>query len=156
MFAIIPYQRFEIKTKYSKNVSLGKIASLVESRKMRSFFTGEHKPFEGELDGFTFNISLVVRFRNDFSPIFIGDIQDSLDVTSLQIIARPRKFAGFLWAASVLMPLYLTVFRVYAFDIGVIWLVYLFFYGLLLATFNYELFKARKLLNKLLVTDTLS
>ena len=157
MITLIPYQRFEIKTRFSQNVSLGKIAELVESRElMRSPFAKDHRLFEGSIEGFSFKISRIIHYRNNFLPILIGQIEDDLDATSVKITARPNLVASILIPGLLLAPIFLTIFAVETFDLGLAWLLYAVVYIVIVATFNFELNKAKKILNEQLETDKYS
>jgi len=155
MIALIPYQRFEIKTKLSQEGSREKLAAIVEPRKMRWGFSRADKPFEGELDGHTFKISRVIGYRNSFLPVLVGNIRDDLDSSSLQITARPNWFVIFFWPVLLLIFFYATIFMADVTSIGFILLFFLFFYGVPTLFFNFELRKAEKLLNEQFETDTL-
>lgn len=157
MIRLIPYQRFEIKTRFSPNVTLGKIAELVESRQLiRTPFAKDHKPFEGELQGFSFKISRIIHYRNNFLPILIGEIQDDLDATSVKIMVRLNLLASFLIPGFLLAPIFLTIFAVETFNVGLAWLIYAFIYLAIMASFNFELNKAKKILEKQLETENYS
>ena len=154
MISLIPYQRFEIKTRFSPNVTLGKIAELVESRQLiRAPFSKNHKPFEGELQGFSFKLSRIIHYRNNFLPILIGEIEDDLDATSVKITVRPNLLASLLIPGLLFAPIFLTIFAVETFNVGLAWLVYAFIYIAIMASFNFELNKAKKILNKQLETE---
>lgn len=156
MIALIPYQKFEIRTRFSQNVTLGKIAELVEPRQIiRRPFSREHKPLEGEVEGFTFKISRIIHYRNNFLPILIGQIEDDLDATKVKIIARPNLLAFILIPGLLLAPIFLSLFAAETMEIGLFWLIYAVVYIGIVVSFNFELNKAKKLLNEQLEVDKL-
>ena len=157
MIALIPYQRFEVRTRFSKNVTLGRVAALVESRQLvRSPFSKDHKPFQGELEGFTFKISRIIHHRNGFLPILVGEIKDDLDATLVQITARPNLIATLLLPGFIIVPIFLMIFGDDTMDLGLVWLFCAISYILVIASFNYEVYKAKKLFNEQLEADKFS
>ena len=96
MIALIPYQRFEIKTKLSQEAAREKLANIVEPRKVRLGFSRIDNPFEGELESNRFKITRVLGYRNSFIPVLTGEIRDDLDSSTLQIMARPN------WAVTLI------------------------------------------------------
>jgi hypothetical protein len=157
MISLLPYQRFEIRTRFSQNVALGKIGALVESRQIvRSPFSKEHKPFEGEIEGFTFKISRIIHYRNNFLPILIGQIQDDLDAATVKVIARPNVLASILVPGLLLAPIFLIIFAAETVNVGLFWLIYAVVYIFIVVSFNFELNKAKLLLKKQLETESFS
>ncbi|MCP4420488.1 MAG: hypothetical protein GY805_28105 [Chloroflexi bacterium] len=148
MIALVPYQRFEIKTKLSWDAAQEKLASIVEPRQLGWRFSRDHKLFEGEINGQAFKISRVLRYRNNFLPTLVGHIQDDLDASSLQIMARPNWYLIVLWPLLLLVFFYATIFSADVTNIGMILLFIAFFYGMPTVLFNFELHKAKKLLHE--------
>ena len=149
MLALIPYQKFEIRTRFSQNVTLGKIAALIEPRQfIRVPFSRDHKPFEGEIEGFAFKISRIIHYRNGFLPILIGEIEDDLDATKVKISARPNLLVSLLMPGLLLVPIFLTIFAAETVNFGSVWLAVIGLIVIIFASFNFELNKAKKLLNK--------
>lgn len=64
---------------------------------MRFGLSRNHNLFEGEIEGTSFKISRIIHYRNSFLPILVGQIQDDLDASTLQIVARPHWFVILLW-----------------------------------------------------------
>jgi len=156
MIAFIPYQRFEIKIKLSQDATREKLADIVEPRQLGWRFSNEHKPFEGELEINKFKISRVIRYRNSFLPVLVGAIQDDLDASSLQVVARPNWFVIVLWPLLLLAFFYSTIISAETTNIGLILLFILFFYAVPTFFFNLELNKAKKLLNEQFETENFS
>ena len=154
MITFIPYQKFEIKTRLGQEAARQKLQEIVEPRKLRWGLSRNQMPFEGQIEGNAFKISNIIRYRNSFNPVLDGKIRDDLDVSTLQITARPIWFVAFLWtfllvgtgAGGVLSGDLLEEF----------WLILpflLFFYGIPIAAFNLELNKAKKILEKQFQAD---
>jgi Flp pilus assembly protein TadB len=156
MITFIPYQHFEIKTKLSQDATREKLADIVEPRQLGWRFSNDHKLFEGELDINTFKISRVIRYRNSFLPVLVGNIQDDLDSSSLQITARPNWFVIILWPVLLIAFFFSTIISAEVTTVGLILLFILFFYGVPTLFFNFELNKAKKLLDEQFKTDSYS
>lgn len=157
MITLIPYQRFVIKTRFSKNVTLGKVAILVESRNLwRTRHMRDHRPFEGELDGFDFKISRVSRNRRNIPPILTGEIQNELDSSIVKITAHPPIIMSILVIGLLYVPIFYTIFGEGSASVYQAWLTYGLFYALVITSFNFELNKAKKLLDKQLEVDCIS
>ena len=156
MIAWIPYQRFEIKTRLSQDAAREKLANMIEPRKIRWGFSQGHKLFEGDLEANTFKISRVIGYRNSFLPVLVGNVQDDLDSSSLQITARPNLFVTFFWPFLLIAFLFSTISVAGETSVGRILLFILFFYGVPMLFFNLELNKAKKLLAEQFELDKLS
>ena len=62
MTALLPHQKFEIKTRLSSVAARQKLMEIVEPRRMRWGWSRNHLPFEGEVEVNTF------RFCEDVQP----------------------------------------------------------------------------------------
>ena len=155
MIALIPYQTFEIKTRLSQEVALQKLQEIVEPRRfLRWGLSRNHNLFEGEIQSRFFTISRIIHYRNSFLPVLIGQIQDDLDSSTLKITARP------MWVIIIFWALFFFAVGAGGFVTGDIlaepWVVIpflFFFYMVPTASFNFELYKAKKLLEKQFDTD---
>lgn len=150
MISLIPYQKFEIKTRLSQEAAQQKLCEIVEPRKLMRFgLSRKHNLFEGEIEGMAFKISRIIHYRNSFLPILVGQIRDDLDASTLKITARPMWFIVLLWTFALVG---VGAGGVLSGDLpGEAWLLLLFiffFYGLPTAAFNFELYKAKKLLEE--------
>ncbi len=154
MISLIPYQTFEIKTRLGQEAARQKLDEIVEPRKLMRFgLSRKHNLFEGEIEGTTFKISRIIHYRNSFLPILVGQIQDDLDAATLQITARPHWFIILFWAFFAFS---VAAGGFIAGDPSELWVilpVFFFFYAVPTAAFNFELYKAQKMLNEQFVTD---
>lgn len=157
MTVLIPYQKFEIKTRLSPEVVRQRLAELVEPRKfMRLGLSRKHNVFEGEIDGTSFKISRIIHYNNGFLPILVGQIRDDLDASTLQIVARPMWFIILFWAIFIGS---VTMGGLIAGDPSDTWVIlptFLLFYVVPTAFFNFELYKAKQLLNEQFEADKFS
>ena len=155
MFAIIPYHRFELKSIYSKNVTLGKINLLVEPRTFwRPRGMRGRKPFEGEFDGFDFRITRVMvrnprrssRFVYNMSPRLIGKIHGDDHSSLVKITTQlPIIFTILMWSL-LFLPIFFMIFGEGSSIVYQTWFYYGLFYVFVVTFFNLELKKAKKIL----------
>ena len=157
MIALVPYQKFEIKTRLEQESARQKLAEIVEPRKLMRFgLSRNHNLFEGEIEGTSFKISRIIHYRNSFLPILVGQIQDDLDASTLRIVARPHWFVILLW---VFFAVAVASGGLLAGDRSEVWVilpVFLFFYVVPTAAFHFELYKVKKLLQEKFETDRYS
>lgn len=157
MIALVPYQKFEIKTRLEQELTRQKLAEIVEPRKLMRFgLSRNHNLFEGEIEGTSFKISRIIHYRNSFLPILVGQIQDDLDASTLQITARPHWFIILFWAFFALAVAAGGLIAGDRSDLWAILPMFLFFYVVPMAAFNWELSKAQKLLNAQFTADLYS
>ncbi|MCC6605080.1 MAG: hypothetical protein IT327_17875 [Anaerolineae bacterium] len=157
MIAIIPYQTFEIKTRLSQDGARQKLQAVVEPRKLlRLGLSRNHNLFEGEIEGASFKISRIIHYRNSFLPILVGQIQDDLDATTLKITARLHWFIIVIWSFFAVAVVSGGILAGDRSELWAILPIFLFFYVVPLAAFNFELHKAQKLLNEQFAADRYS
>ena len=157
MITLIPYQRFEIKTRLSQEAARQKLQEIVEPRKLMRFgLSRKHNLFEGEIEGTAFKISRIIHYRNSFLPILVGQIQDDLDASTLRITARLHWFILLFW---IFFAFAVAAGGLIAGDPSELWVilpVFFFFYVVPTAAFNWELYKAQQVLNEQLEVDKYS
>jgi hypothetical protein len=84
---ILPYGHLQIKTKMNKETTIQRLVENTEPRKLLyGVFRGNHKFFEGIINGDTFNINRVA--KSSFKPVIIGEIQQNSDQTVVNILVR--------------------------------------------------------------------
>ena len=154
MATLIPYQKFKIKTLLSQEDARQKLATIVEPRKRRWGLSRSQMPFEGQIEGNAFKISNIIRYRNSFNPVLDGKIRDDLDISTLEITARPIWFVAVIWTFLLVGT---GAGGVLSGDLAEeIWMIlpfFLFFYAIPIVAFNLELNKAKKALKKQFQTD---
>lgn len=156
MTALLPHQKFEIKTRLSSVAARQKLMEIVEPRRMRWGWSRNHLPFEGEVEVNTFRFSRVINYRNSFLPILEGEIQNDLDVTKLVITAHLHELVMILWPIMGLGML--AVMSVTGEPVGYWMIIPLaaIILGAPTIAFHWELNKAKKILNEHLETDEYS
>lgn len=154
MITLIPYQTFEIKTRLRLADARQKLQEIVEPRKfMRLGLSRNHNLFEGEMEGESFKISRIIHYRNGFLPILVGKIQDDLDASTLKVTARPTWFIILFWTFFMLaVGAGGAISGDLLEDPWMLLLLFLFFYGLPTALFNFEVYQAKKLLDEKFAT----
>lgn len=153
MTALIPYQKIEIKTRLGQEAALQKLNAIVEPRKLRWRFSRDHLPFEGTIEGVEFKISRIIHYRNSFLPILDGKIRDDLDVSTLEFTARPFFIVMLLWP---MMGIIFVASILFSGELSFLWIIlplFLIFYGVPTAFFNWELNKTKKLLEDQFAKD---
>lgn len=156
MTALIPFQRFEIKTRLGQEITRQKLDEIVEPRKLRFWISRNHNLFEGEVGAQSFKISRVIGYRNSFLPILVGQIRDDLDASTLQITARLNLATLIIWPILLLVLLGAAFFSADVSNPFMLLLLIAFFYALPIGLFNYELNKAKKLLKEQFESDGFS
>ncbi len=159
MISLIPYQKFEIKTQLGQEATRQKLATIVEPRKRRWGWSRSHLPFEGEIKGDEFEISRIIHYNNNFLPILDGCVQDDLNASSLRITARLTLLGMIMWPLFLIGPVFVANF-IFVDELSFFsWTIVpfiLFFYGVSTILFNWELNKAKKILNEQLEVDKYS
>lgn len=156
MTALLPHQKFEIKTRLSAVATRQKLMEIVEPRKLRWGWSRNHLPFEGEVEVSTFRISRVINYRNSFLPILEGEIHNDLDATKLVITAHLHLFVMILWP---IMGLGMMAAMSFTGELVGFWMIIplaVIFLGAPTIAFHWELNKAKKILNEQLETDKYS
>lgn len=86
---LIPYGFIQIKTKLSSQEIEKRLNNEVEQQRLVSgMFRGNHKYFEGEVSGKQFKINPVIKFRNSFNPVVIGEIHEKENFTVVEMVIR--------------------------------------------------------------------
>ena len=159
MIALVPYQKFEIKTRLDQQTARQKLGTIVEPRKRRWGWSRNHLPFEGEIKGSKFEISRIIHYNNNFLPVLDGRIQDDLNASSLQITARLKLLGMIMWPLFLVGPVFVANFIFVDELSSFLWTlmpITLFFYGVSTILFNWELNKAKMILNEQLEVDKYS
>ena len=159
MITFIPYQKFEIKTRLGQEVARQKLATIVETRKRRWGWSRNHLPFEGEIKENEFKISRIIHYNNNFLPVLDGRVQDDLNASSLQITAHLTLLGMIMWPLFLIGPALVANFILVDELSSFLWTIVpftLFFYGVSTILFNFELNKAKKILNEQLEADKYS
>jgi hypothetical protein len=169
MILLIPYTRFTLKTYQTVDEAECRLREHIELRKLShvwqpynlKYFTGlrswwhshEHKYFIGNLTDGNFSINRIIHYRNSFLPVIIGQIHSDLGMSRIEITMRLSYFVGIILTAFWLFILSGFLFspQTGIDKSGAITFLgfFIFFYGVVMGFFNYEVNKARRYLEKI-------
>lgn len=138
-----------------------RLAAEVEPRKLfRWGLSRNHKFFTGTVEGRQFNINRIVHYRNSFLPVITGQIYDDLDTSRIEITMRLSYLviifmALFIpsWAFATfgaLLNVESSGTTPFILSFGFL----VFFYGISMVFYNYEVNKARRHLEEILQVTT--
>jgi hypothetical protein len=159
----LPFEKLIYKTKIKEDEVIRRITDFMEPEKTFRFnlFQKTAKPYEGKINGRSFNLRRLIRYRNSFRPEIEGEISPDLNGTTINVKMRLHKaiivflclwcgfviyaFFGFLqesrtdpkFAAFLLIP------------VGML----LFVYILTIAAFSHESSRSKSDLQKLLEAE---
>ena len=155
---LIPYKKFTLNIYRPLADVESQLAIRVTERRIlrrRNIFTKPvpSLPFEGVVGNGRFNINRRINYKNSFLPYLVGDLQDELDVTRVNITMRLNYFVlGFM---IVWMFMFGGAFIIGGTQsTGEIWPVLMFpvffviIYAVLMGFFNWEANKAVRLLEE--------
>jgi len=85
----IPYGHIRLRTLYNPIEVEYRLADHVEPRRLiRSIFRRNHKFFEGHVENGHFKINRIINRKNSFVPVIVGNIEDDLNYTTLDMVMR--------------------------------------------------------------------
>lgn len=87
---LAPFERLTIETSLPPEEIRQKVADVIEPRRMFRFFSGEHKPYQGQLNDYRFEVSRIIRYRNSFLPVIKGEIRPDLGGSVIDITMHPH------------------------------------------------------------------
>jgi len=106
----LPFERFTIKTYLNPEEVQQRLADVVEPKQwIRSPFSKNHLPYQGNINGNRFEISRIIHRRNSFLPVIKGEIKPDLGGSSVEITMHPHFFViAFMvfWFGSVFLILF--------------------------------------------------
>lgn len=156
----LPFENITYQTKLDSEEILNRIDKIIEPKKaFRGLFGNRnHKPYEGSINGKSFNITRIIGYKNSFLPRIKGSINQKRDgKTEINIKMRLHPFVlifMFIWCGGVGLGflVFLTIsIGKGTFDPAMLMplAMLLFGYGLTTGGFKYESIKSRKYLTKL-------
>ncbi len=84
-----PFERLTIKSYLSPEEVRQQLSLVVGPRQIHRNGATPRKPYQGELNENSFEISRVIGYRNWFLPVIKGEIHPEMDGTSIHISMRP-------------------------------------------------------------------
>lgn len=85
-----PFERLKITTKLSTDEAIRRVVNVTEPQRYFRWFATDHKPYEGKVEGYQFQISRVINYRNSFLPMIHGEILPEMRGSSIRITMRPH------------------------------------------------------------------
>ena len=85
----IPYGQFQINSKLKVDEIKHRLKNQIEPQRIISVKNrGTHKYFQGNIENRHFKINRIIRHRNPFKPVIIGEIQPETDRTIIDLSLR--------------------------------------------------------------------
>ena len=88
----LPFENITYQTKLETEEILNRINEIIEPQKtfrMTGIFgCSDHKPYEGNINGNTFNMTRIIRYRNSFLPRIKGGIVKDFGRTKVNVKMR--------------------------------------------------------------------
>ncbi len=84
----LPFERLTIKSYLGPEEVRQKLSLIVGPRQIHRDGATSRKPYQGELNENSFEISPVIDYRNSFLPVVKGEIRPEIDGTSIHITIR--------------------------------------------------------------------
>ena len=104
----LPFENIKYKSRLNSQEILKKISEIIEPKKTfrMSGISGSnnHKPYEGNIIGNSFNISRLISYRNSFLPRIKGIIEKDFNGTKVNVKMRVNTFViifMFIWFGGV-------------------------------------------------------
>ena len=157
-----PFERLKITTKYSADEAISRLANVTEPRRYFRWFATDHKPYEGKVEGYQFQISRVINYRNSFLPMIHGKVLPEMPGSSIRITMRPHGLViAFMifWLGSVgffflamLVSFISSATQNNMGDLSMLLIpggMFAFGYALILGGFKFESIKSKKFLREL-------
>jgi hypothetical protein len=88
-----PFERLTIETPLTPEEARQRLAEVVEPKRLFRFFSRDHKPYQGDLDGYHFEVTRIIHYRNSFLPVIKGEIRSGLGGSVIDITMQPHLFA---------------------------------------------------------------
>lgn len=94
----LPYREYTYHSSLPAEAILERIANDLEPRKWIRWhlFETNKKPFEGTVQGHSFDIQRIIRYRNSFLPQITGQVEDRISHREVQIQMRMHRLVEFV------------------------------------------------------------
>jgi hypothetical protein len=100
----LPYENVKMKTRLTTTEVCEKLHGVIEPKRFIGWFQASHKPYQGDIDEFNFEVVRFFRHSNPSLPIIRGSIQsDAVGCSVLITMQPPGVFAAFMmfWLGGV-------------------------------------------------------
>lgn len=163
---LIPYEHLNIKSALSKQEVITKLNNITEPKRNFWFFSSNTKPYQGKIENSHFEISRIIRYRNSFLPTIKGEVKSDTNTCIISLTMHPQIFVivfmifwlgvvglAFLTALST----FIIYFEKTSIENTMFLLIsggmFVFGYGLLLGSFQFEAEKSKKFLQELFESE---
>ncbi|MEJ2104945.1 MAG: hypothetical protein P8X47_10265 [Ignavibacteriaceae bacterium] len=157
----LPFEKITYKTRLDSCEIQERLSKIIEPKKtfrMTGIFgSSNHKPYEGSINGSSFNINRIIGYRNSFLPRINGIIEKDFNGAKINVKMRLHVLVVvfmFIWFGGVgigCLVILSTLFNSESFDpmtlipFGML----IFGYALVTGGFKYESIKSKKYLAQL-------
>lgn len=161
----LPFENITYQSRLDSDQILSRLSKVVEPKKtfrMKGIFSsGDHKPYEGTIEGNTFSINRIINYRNSFLPRIEGTIEKDLRGSNVVVKMRLHAFIfifAFFWLGAVGIGCMVVLFSLWNNEpiepvAFVPFAMILFFYVLVTGAFKYESIKSKKYLAELFAAE---
>jgi hypothetical protein len=151
----LPTENITYKTRLNEVEVIRRLSEIIEPEKtfrFGVFSSGPTKPYEGRINGQTFNMKRIIWYRNSFLPRINGTIEKEYDGTAIKIKMRLHVFVTvflFVWCGGIGFACISILTQTFGnselnpvdfIPFGML----LFAYGLTMGGFKFESYKSKK------------
>ena len=104
----LPYENITFKTALNPEEVQSRLAEAIQPNRTFSmkgvWGSKNHKPYEGSINGMSFNISRIIGYKNSFLPSIKGNIEKDFPGTAIHVKMRLNPFVlvfMFVWCGGV-------------------------------------------------------
>lgn len=159
----LPIENITYKTRLKEEEVLKRLADSIEPEKIRFglFDSSATKPYEGQIDGASFRIKRIIRYRNSFLPRISGTIVKDFDGTTINVKMKLHPLVMVFicfWCGSVGLA-GITIMAISLRNASyepaslIPFGMFIFAYGLTMGCFKYESNKSKSDLQTILEAD---
>ena len=157
----LPFENITYKTKLDSDEILKRLDEIIEPKKIFRmtgiFKSSNHKPYQGNVNGNSFDITRIINYNNSFLPRITGNVERDLGNTKINVKMRLHPFVlvfMFIWCGGIgfgFLTLLNSNIENEKFEPGILLplVMLLLGYGMTTGGFKYESSKTKKYLGEL-------
>src|SRR5262245_20489738 len=85
---LLPFRRLTLYTQLHRDEVYRRLAAVVEPTRWRNPFSRDHKPYEGKISPNGFKILRIIRHRDSFRPVIIGNVRSERVGSAIEVVLR--------------------------------------------------------------------